>query len=472
MKNRTALMAAAGFIAAATVVVLFSLAEEKARAPSAPSERGALPETVKELEIKRGLSPVEQECIQCHSREEAGKVRDWSHSIMARSNVTCLDCHKAAATDKDAVDCPGTEKYADLKISPVVTPGDCSRCHPAEADQFARSKHARTWHIQTVELEDPFMKGMTSEVERAVGCYVCHGSDISDGELTEMNWPNEGCGRKNPDNTLGSCVICHTSHHFSIAEARRPETCGQCHLGPDHPQDEIYFESKHGKRYLADGRNWKFDTAPDAWEPGSDFTAPTCAACHLSGLGSLSTSHDVGERMKWESQAPLTVMNKDHDGNREREKMIEVCTQCHSRRWSANYLARYDRAVEHYDSVYFKPVKKTMDELYAQKLLTKWPYFDEEIEWIFYEYWHHEGRRARMGAAMMGPDYAWWHGFYDLKKSYMHFAKAVEEVREKGHGSPVWIPGTGGENMTPADIKPLPAAWEDVNNLTGKPAGD
>jgi len=25
--------------------------------------------------------------------------------------------------------------------------------------------------------------------------------------------------------------------------------------------------------------------------------------------------------------------------------------------------------------------------------------------------WHHEGRRARMGTAMMGPDYAWWHGF-------------------------------------------------------------
>ena len=59
-----------------------------------------------------------------------------------------------------------------------------------------------------------------------------------------------------------------------------------------------------------------------------------------------------------------------------------------------------------------------MDNLYAKGILSKSSYFDEELEWEFYELWHHEGRRARMGSAMMAPDYAWWHGFYELKHRF------------------------------------------------------
>jgi len=45
-----------------------------------------------------------------------------------------------------------------------------------------------------------------------------------------------------------------------------------------------------------------------------------------------------------------------------------------------------------------------MDKLYADGKLSRSP-FDEKLEWTYYEVWHHEGRRARMGTAMMGPDY-------------------------------------------------------------------
>ncbi len=436
---------------------------------SQDTAKGPIPSIPKKLEIVRGLKQVDRECIECHAKQEPGKVNDWAHGIHARSNITCLDCHQAKLTDRDARDCPGTEKYRDLKISPVVTPLDCSRCHPEEEDQFAGSKHARTWTIQTNSIKDPWLKGMTNEIERATGCYACHGSNILSGELTPLNWPNEGCGRLNPDGSRGSCVICHTTHRFSIAEARRPENCGQCHLGPDHPQNEIYFESKHGKRYLAENADWRFDSAPDAWEPSTDFTAPTCAACHMSGLGGLATSHDVGQRLKWESQAPLTILNKDYDGEEERGKMIAVCMQCHSPRWSKNYLTRYDLAIANYNELYFKPVKSIMDDLYSEGILTEWPMFDEEIEWVFYEFWHHEGRRARMGSAMMGPDYSWWHGFYDLKRTYQHFIKLAEEAQEAGHGSPVYVPGSGGDNLTSDSVDPLPEGWKKVPNLKGKP---
>ena len=435
-----------------------------AEPPKAP-----MPHAPKELTIERGLTPRERECIECHSKHEPGKARDWALSLHARANVTCLDCHRARRTDKDARDCPGTAEHAGLKITPVVTPQDCGRCHPREAQQFARSKHARTCDIIAGAIQDPWLKGMANEVERATGCNGCHGSDLSSGKLTPENWPNEGCGRLNPDGSKGSCVICHTSHRFSIAEARKPENCGQCHLGPDHPQNEIYFASKHGKRYLAEKHTWRFDAAPDAWEPGKDFSAPTCAVCHMSGVGPLATTHDVGERLKWEAQAPLTVPNKDHPPDAARTKMLTVCTQCHSPRWAGNYLTRYDSAIANYNDNYFKPVQARMTQLYEKGLLTRWPYFDEEIEFVFYEFWHHEGRRARMGAAMMGPDYAWWHGFYDLKKAHNKFVRLADKVEKDGHGSPVFVPGSGGKNLTPANVAPLPDAWKNVKHLRGKP---
>jgi hydroxylamine dehydrogenase len=53
-----------------------------------------------------------------------------------------------------------------------------------------------------------------------------------------------------------------------------------------------------------------------------------------------------------------------------------------------------------------KPAKEIIDRLAEKKLLTT-QLFDAEIKWIYYELWHHEGRYARHGSAMSGPDYTW-----------------------------------------------------------------
>jgi hypothetical protein len=58
--------------------------------------------------------------------------------------------------------------------------------------------------------------------------------------------------------------------------------------------------------------------------------------------------------------------------------------------------------------------------------------FDDEIEWTFYRLWHHEGRRARMGASMQGPDFVQWHGFFEVAENfYMRF---IPQAREAAHG--------------------------------------
>ena len=67
-----------------------------------------------------------------------------------------------------------------------------------------------------------------------------------------------------------------------------------------------------------------------------------------------------------------------------------------------------------------------MTALRDAKKLTPTP-FDEEIEWTFYRLWHHEGRRARMGASMQGPDFVQWHGFFEVAENF--YTKFLPQAR-------------------------------------------
>lgn len=420
-----------------------------------PAEQMTSP-TVKTYKIDNRISETAQGCIDCHKDESPAMVADWADSRHAHVSITCIDCHAAGPADADI----NKEHlgWESTPISAIVSPKDCSRCHPGEAAEYDKSKHAQTLDI--VWKIDPWMKhGNNNAIERATGCYYCHGSvvKITDGKPDGDTWPNVGVGRINPDGSRGSCSSCHTRHKFSVAEARKPEACGQCHLGPDHPQIEIYKESKHGAIYNAEGQKWNFDAAPGTWTPGTDYRAPTCSVCHMSGINGVQTTHDVTERLAWETQAPLTVRPKDFkplpaktDPEEERDKMKQVCLACHSPGWTDGHFKHLDEAIVNYNDVYYKPMKKIIDELYEKKLLDNTNPMDEKLEFDMYELWHHEGRRARFGAAMMAPDYAWWHGFYELKKRCMEIETQAEELIKTGKPAKVHkIKGSGGDTAKP-----------------------
>ncbi|MBN2553561.1 MAG: CopD family protein [Spirochaetales bacterium] len=381
-----------------------------------------------------GLAAEERECLSCHRQENPGIFADWSGSIHAKVGVTCRDCH--GMTDEGAA-WVSAEHYlhSESAVSGLVSPERCSMCHPQEVEEYGRSKHANTLHIIKT-VDNWLIHGMNNASERASGCYACHGTTVlfRDGRPVAGSWPNVGVGRANPDGTFGSCTSCHTRHSFSVEEARKPEACDQCHLGPDHPQIEIYNESKHGTIYHAEGDSWNWRPEDHDWTAGEDYRAPTCSSCHMSEAAGVSKSHDVTERLAWELQAPLTIRPSEFapwpaptDWRVEREKMQAVCLQCHSGEWVEGHFANTDNVVQLYNESYYRPVRRVMDELYSAGELSADMYFDEELEWEFYEFWHHEGRRARMGAAMMAPDYAWWHGFYELKH---RFVSLMERARE------------------------------------------
>ena len=64
------------------------------------------------------------------------------------------------------------------------------------------------------------------------------------------------------DGSTGQCQKCHLRHEFSLEQARKPETCNFCHIGPDHPQWEIYQESPHGIAYATGGDDWNWEAEP------------------------------------------------------------------------------------------------------------------------------------------------------------------------------------------------------------------
>jgi len=196
-----------------------------------------------------------------------------------------------------------------------------------------------------------------------------------------------------------------------------------CHLGPDHPDIEIYLSSKHGQIFNTRGEDWNWDAAPDTWEPG-DYRAPTCAPCHMGGTEKLSTTHNINERLKWALMHKRSVIRSGErgDGVKGRPLMIEVCSACHSSTHTKAIMTSLDHAVQLYN-LYYDKATAMLDELKAKKLL-KDDSWKGPFQELHYYLWHHTDRRARQGAAMNGPDYAHWHGFFQIFQVY----KDMEDI--------------------------------------------
>ncbi len=79
--------------------------------------------------------------------------------------------------------------------------------------------------------------------------------------------------------------------------------------------------------------------------------------------------------------------------------------------------------------------ENSIEQLLAKPLL-KPSVFSNRLDFTWFELWHHEGRRARHGASMMGPDYAHWHGMYEVSRNFYHeFVPELEELIEDGKHS-------------------------------------
>jgi len=434
-------------------------------------------------------------CIDCHMSVTPGIVSDWQRSRHAAATVArartlppqerrvsadvvpthlatvsvgCAECH-GQLTDghSDAFEHNG---YA---IHVVVTPRDCAVCHPAEVEQYAQNLMSYAYpnlaenalYMQLVESGSGLQRlhGSTLETQPpsdttyAEGCFYCHGtrvtvtgSETRDTELGTMEfprlngWPSQGVGRINPDGSRGCCSSCHTRHRFSIAMARKPATCAQCHKGPDVPAYKVYGVSKHGNLYAAQHAEWDFTAVP--WIPGEHFSAPTCATCHVSllvtGDGEIAAArtHRMNDRSAWRlfglpyahphpRSANTTIIRNraglplptELTGEPVSEFLIDevemtarsgrmqrICGTCHSTSWIEPLFARTEHTIAETNAMTLAAtdiLQQAWEQGLASGPAQGGSPFDENIEKMWVAQWLFYANSVRFASAMVGADY-------------------------------------------------------------------
>lgn len=441
------------------------------------------------------VSGATADCLTCHEEATPGIVADWKKSLHAR--VTPAEGMKKKEIEKriSAADVPGNlketvvgcaechtmnpEKHEDTfdhngySVHVVVSPPDCSTCHPLEVTEYGKNIMANAYGnlvsnpvyhdladqvngIQTFSDMKTTLKKQGEETF-ADSCLFCHGTVVKvrgtrkrDTVMGEMEfpvlsgWPNQGVGRINPDGSKGACTPCHTRHQFSSEMARKPYTCSTCHKGPDVPAYKVYSVSKHGNIYDASSKEWNFNNVP--WVPGRDFTAPTCAVCHISLLTTedgevvVKRTHQMNDRLPFrlfgliyahphpESADTTIIKNKQGlplpteltgepvssfliDGKemeKRQKKMEKVCAPCHSYEWVEGHFARLKNTIK---------TTNEMTRTATDILITAWEnkaalgldqgdsIFNEEIEKMWVKQWLFYANSTRFASAMGGADY-------------------------------------------------------------------
>jgi hypothetical protein len=379
------------------------------------------------------ISEATTECIDCHSSFQPGIVADWQNSRHAKITpkeamaaegiarkvssvavpenlqnvaVGCAECHtRRPKAHADTFDHNGYDVHV------VVSPDDCQTCHETERKQYSKNIMAHAYgnladnklhqkYEYSILAATTYQKGElksapANDATRAEACYYCHGTKLelngyetrdteAAGELEFpiiKGWPNQGVGRINLDGSMGSCSACHTRHAFSIEMARKPYTCKECHVGPDVPAFKVYAASKHGNIFATQHASWDFKAVP--WTIGEDFTAPTCATCHVSLLVNtdeevvVERTHQINNRLPWRllgliyahphPAEPNTSIIRNKDGlplptdfagglatkflidekeqDIRRQAMQAACLNCHDTSWVNGHWQRFENTI-------------------------------------------------------------------------------------------------------------------------------
>jgi hydroxylamine dehydrogenase len=460
------------------------------------------------------ISEATEECISCHLSVYPGILAEWEKSLhakispkealkksqlerrvsadkvpdeLAQTAVGCAECHTMNPTKHE-----DTFEHEGYKVHVVVTPEDCAVCHPTEAKQYGQNlmshaygnlKNNPVYHsladsvngVQSFEDMKTTLREPDAETE-AESCYYCHGTVVEvKGKRTRKTvmdemvfpvlsgWPNQGVGRINPDGSKGSCTACHTRHAFSIEMARKPHTCSECHKGPDVPAYKAYEVSKHGNIYSSLGSEWDFQAVP--WTLGKDFSAPTCATCHVSllitqeGEVVAERTHRMSNRLPWRIMgliyahphpiSPDTTIIKNKAGlplpteltgepvaeylidpkeqEKRRNAMHKLCLSCHSYGWVKGHWTRFENTLKTTNEMTLTATKMMVtawEKGVAKGLTQNDGIFNEALEKKWVEQWLFFANSTRFASAMAGADY----GVFANGRWYM--SKNIQEMAD------------------------------------------
>ncbi len=403
------------------------------------------------------ISGKAKECIECHEKKKISNIalRDWQYSKHAERGVTCVECHIPDVDASSSI--KGGSTICDNKdVRRAVSPKNCEVCHEDQVKQFAAGKHAGAWKtLQNLEAA----QGGSAAFKVENDCAGCHriGSDE------------------------GKCDSCHTRHRFSAAEARRPEACRTCHMGGDHPQWETYSSSKHGSIYSIEGDDWFWENSISEWykEPLLESPvvprAPVCVTCHMSeGNHAVNTAWSfLGMRLSdddpdWKKHREiyfnglgffneegfvadeLKAIISGHEGElssefwqAERDKMIKVCSQCHTAGYSRDVFKKADAAVKACDELIVKAIViveglykdgviKKSAKFFPHKDILKFNKFENPIEERLYKMFADRRMKTYLGSFHINPAYQHGYGWAEIKQDLSAIEAMADSLRKEG----------------------------------------
>ena len=388
------------------------------------------------------------ECVGCHRVETPNIVSDWELSRHREEGVDCSFCHGDQHRSAE-----------DVALVRTATPEVCGTCHEIQTAQFQRGKHALAWASMNAMPTTHWLPMALTEGMK--GCGGCHRLGLkTEDEIRELRAEGSMFG-------LASCDACHTRHLFSVKEAREPQACRTCHMGFDHPQWEMYSASKHGVRHLLKQNG----TLPE------EAAAPTCQTCHMpegnhevrTAWGFLAVRLPLPDDPDWAADR-VTILQAlgvlDPDGNptarldvvrdadvarlteedwqRERDRMIAVCTECHSDNLVRAELQKGDDMIRETDRLLAEAIR-IVAALYRDGALRKPEHyaFDYPDLLAFHDApsvieqrlfnMHLEHRmRAFQGVFHNNPDYALWYGWSEMQQDLTEIRAMAAELRRSG----------------------------------------
>ncbi len=389
-------------------------------------------------------------CVNCHKSVTPNIVTDWQLSKHSQNDVGCETCHGSDHTNASNVD----------KVS-LPTPETCKTCHETQVAQFSKGKHALGWAsmkaMPTFHLQPMYL------TEGMKGCGSCHKIGLkSDDEIKKLKAEGQQHG-------VASCDACHTRHTFSKVEAQQPQACQTCHMGFDHPQWEMYSSSKHGVR---NGLK-QIGILPSA------TSAPTCQTCHMqegnhevrTAWGFLAVKLPLPEDEQWKNDQ-ITILQAlgvlDPDGkptalldvvkaadvarldqesfDKERNKMIKTCGNCHSEKFAKAELEKGDKMIREADHLMAEAIRIVAD-LYKDQIIPKpanYPFafpllltfhdaptvIEQKLFVMFLEH----RMRTFQGTFHANPDYALWYGWSEMQRSLSEIRELAEQMRMNKKG--------------------------------------
>jgi hypothetical protein len=388
-----------------------------------------------------------QDCVECHKKVTPNIVSDWQLSQHSQNDIDCSTCH--GDQHRDGTDVAKVE---------IPTPETCANCHEQQVEQFKAGKHSMAWAAMKAMPTTHWLPMALREGMK--GCGGCHKIGLkSEEEIQQLKKEGAGFG-------VASCDACHTRHIFSVEEARQPQACQTCHMGFDHPQWEMYSSSKHGVRYLL---------KQNATLPPS-VAAPTCQTCHMqdgnhevrTAWGFLAVRLPLPEDSQWAADQTtilqaLGVLDPEgkptprldvvkaadvarltaEDWQRERDKMIKTCNQCHSANFAKVELEKGDQIIKEVDRLLAEAIQVVAD-LYKDGILTKpdnYAYAFPDLltfhdaptpieQRLFLMHLKHR-MRAFQGVFHANPDYALWYGWSEMRRDLTEIKMMAEELRRK-----------------------------------------